>query len=172
MLFRSQFQGGPKFGSLSGIAPDAESQQWVGVIDDRDRTRVAWLAVDYGAGKGLNVTPVRMQELKPGPGIPSQVVTEADLEAIVALPDGTFVMSEEGHRVVGRSETWEPRLLHANREGTVTDLIDFPKAFRLSVDGKKGVRDNKGFEALAITDRKSTRLNSSHVSESRMPSSA
>ncbi len=145
-----QFQTGTRFGSLSGLAPDAESQQWVGVIDDREHTRVAWLAVDY-SGKGLNVTPVRMQELKPGPGVPAQVVTEADLEAIVALPDGTFVMSEEGHRVVGRPETWEPRLLHANRDGTVTDLIEFPKAFRLSVDGKKGVRDNKGFEALAIT---------------------
>ncbi len=92
-----------------------------------------------------------MQELKPGPGVPAHVVTEADLEGIVALPDGTFVMSEEGHLAAGRSERWEPRLLHASRDGTVTDLIEFPKAFRLSVNGKTGVRDNKGFEALAIT---------------------
>ena len=33
-------------------------------------------------------------------------------------------------------------------------------------------RENYLGKALAIVDRKSTRLNSSHVSESRMPSSA
>ena len=34
------------------------------------------------------------------------------------------------------------------------------------------VMEFKGEENTSITDRKSTRLNSSHVSESRMPSSA
>lgn len=145
-----QLSEGPKFGSISGLAPDAATQQWVGVIDDRDHTRIAWLSVDYGSD-GLSVAPVRMQELRAGAGVPTAVATEADLEAIVALPDGTFVMSEEGHRVKDRSEVWDPVLLHATRDGVVTDLIDFPRDYRLSIDGKTGVRDNKGFEALTIT---------------------
>ena len=42
-------------------------------------------------------------------------------------------------------------------------LIDYEN------DGKNGL---KGCENLSNTDRKSTRLNSSHVKRSRMPSSA
>ena len=41
--------------------------------------------------------PVRMQELRAGPGVEGRRVTAADLEAIVALPNGTFVVTEEGH---------------------------------------------------------------------------
>src|SRR6187397_2912704 len=51
-----QFADSSKFGSISGLAPDAVTRQWVGIIDDRDRTRMAWLNVNYGA-KGLEVVP-------------------------------------------------------------------------------------------------------------------
>lgn len=35
---------GRRFGSLSGLALDAASGQWLGVIDDREGSRVAWLS--------------------------------------------------------------------------------------------------------------------------------
>ena len=44
------------------------------------------------------------------------------------------------------------------------------KIFRRSVDARK--KDNIYFLTTVDADRKSTRLNSSHMSESRMPSSA
>lgn len=138
----------PRFGSLSGVAPDAGSGQWIAVSDDRDRSRVAWLNVTYGPN-GLDVTPTRMQILRAGPGVAERTVTRADLEAIVALSDGTFVASEEGHQVDG--ETWQPALLRLTRDGVVTGVIDFPKGYQITVDGKTGVRDNQGFEALAVT---------------------
>ena len=46
----------------------------------------------------------------------------------------------------------------------------------IDMDGEKvlckGLCERIGMESSMITDRKSTRLNSSHIEESRMPSSA
>lgn len=142
----------PRFGSISGLAPDAGSGQWIGVIDDREPSRVAWLDVTLGP-KGLEVAPTRMQSLRAGPGVPERTATGADLEAIVALPNGTFVMSEEGHRVEKTGEVWQPVLLQVTRDAVVTNVIQFPPAFQISGDGKTGLRDNQGFESLAVTPR-------------------
>jgi hypothetical protein len=142
----------PRFGSISGLAPDAGSGQWLGVIDDRDPSRVAWLNVTVGP-KGLDVTPTRMQTLRAGPGVPERIAINADLEAVVALANGTFVMTEEGHRVEDTGEVWQPVLLQVNRDALVTNVIQFPPAFQITADGKTGLRDNQGFEALAVTPR-------------------
>ena len=143
-----QLADSSKYGSLSGLAPDAQRKQWIGVIDDRERARVVWLDINYGSG-AFEVVPVRMQELGVGAGVDGRRVTEADLEAIVALPDGTFVMAEEGH--VRDGGVWQPALLHATSEGVVTGVIEYPKEFQITGDGKTGLRDNQGFEGLAVT---------------------
>jgi len=140
----------PRFGSISGLAPDAGSGQWIGVIDDRDLSRVAWLSVTIGP-QGLEVTPTKMQALRAGPGVAERIATKSDLEAVVALSNGTFVMAEEGHRVADTGEVWQPLLLQVNREAVVTGVIEFPPAFQITADGKTGLRDNQGFEALAVT---------------------
>lgn len=144
----SQLPDSSKYGSISGLAPDARTKQWLAVIDDRDRSRVVWLTVDLGE-KGLDVAPRRMLELRAAPGVDGRRVTEADLESIVALPDGTFMMAEEGH--VRDGSVWQPALLHATHDGVVTRVIEFPKEFQITGDGKTGVRDNQGFEGLAVT---------------------
>jgi hypothetical protein len=143
-----QLGAGAKYGSISGLAPDAATRQWIAVIDDRERSRVAWLDVTLGES-GLAVTPVRMKELSAGPGIESRRVTEADLESIVVLPDGTLVMGEEGH--VRNGVVWQPALLQSTHDGVVTQLIEFPKEFQITGDGKSGLRDNQGFEGLTVT---------------------
>ena len=145
-----QLAGSARFGSISGLAPDPTTKQWAAVIDDREQSRVAWLHVTYGA-KGLEVTPTRMQALRAGPGVADRIATQADLEAIVALPGGGFLVSEEGHRVDGSGELWQPALLRVSSEAVVTDVIDYPAEFQITADGKTGVRDNQGFESLAIT---------------------
>jgi len=140
----------PKFGSISGLAPDQSTTQWIGVIDDRERTRIAWLRVGF-SDQRLDVAPTRMLELRGSPGINERVVTQADLEAIVALRDGTFVASEEGHVVDDTNEVWQPALLQLTNAGVVTGVISFPKEFQFAADGKTGLRDNQGFEGLAVT---------------------
>ncbi len=136
-----QIPDSKRFGSLSGLVRDPASGQWLGVIDDRNRTRVAWLDISV-AGDGLTVSPTRLQELRAGPGVAERIATQADLEAIVALPDGTFLMAEEGHTT--KDGVWQPAILQVTRDGIVTGVIEYPKAFQISADGTTGVRDNQG----------------------------
>ena len=143
-----QLSDSARFGSISGLAPDERSQQWVAVIDDRVDSRLAWLTVSYDES-GVGVAPLRMTFLTPGPGIPDRVVRQADLEAIVSLADGTFLVAEEGH--IRDGEVWQPVLLRVDREGVVSAVIELPAAFHITSDGKSGLRDNQGIESLAVT---------------------
>ena len=139
-----------RFGSLSGLVLDQVSGQWVSVIDDREGARLAWLTITVAGGR-LEVAPVRMQFLGAGPGVEARIATQADLEAIVALPDGTFLVSEEGH--VTKDGVWPPAILQVSRDGVVTGVVDYPKEFQISADGTSGIRDNQGFESLTRTPR-------------------
>jgi len=145
-----QLADSSRYGSISGLAPDEVNKQWVGVIDDRDHSRIVWLDVTYGA-KGLEVSPARVQNLRAGPGVPERTATQADLEAIVALPNGSFLMSEEGHKVRESGDLWQPVILQVTHDGVVTGTIEYPKDFQITADGKSGLRDNQGFEGLTIT---------------------
>lgn len=136
------------FGSLSGLVRDALGDQYVAVIDDREGTRMAWLSITAPGGR-LEVSPRRMQALRAAPGIQERLVSQADLEAIVALPDGTFLMAEEGHRI--RDAVWPPALLQVARDGTVTGMVDFPGEFQITAGVETGVRDNQGIESLTLT---------------------
>ncbi len=142
-----QLPDSSKYGSLSGLAPDELTKMWVAASDDRVESRIVWLKVTYGP-QGLEVVPDHMQALRPGPGVSPNVV-ESDLESIVALPNGTFVAAEEGHIRNGR--VTPPALLQIARDGTVTNVIGFPREFQITGDGKSGLRDHLGIEGLAIT---------------------
>jgi hypothetical protein len=137
-----------RFGSLSGLVHDMASNDWVAVVDDRDDSRVAFLSIAYGNGR-VEVAPRRMVSLTAGPGVPDRIVRQADLEGIAALPDGTFVLSEEGHRRNG--EIWQPALLRMTGAGLVTEVIPYPAEFQITEDGKTGLRDNQGFESVTRT---------------------
>jgi hypothetical protein len=77
------------------------------------------------------------------------VARESDLEAIAALPDGTFLMGEEGH--VRDGEVWQPVILHVTRDGVVMSVTPYPRMFSIQDDPARGLRDNQGFESLART---------------------
>ena len=138
-----------RFGSLSGLVFDARSGEWVAAIDERERSRVAWVSINFTAGQ-LEVSPLRMTALRAAKGVPDRIATESDLEAIAALPDGSFMLVEEGHRKAN-GEIWQPALLHMTRDGIVTRVFGFPEPFRITGDGKRGVRENQGFESLTRT---------------------
>jgi hypothetical protein len=135
-----------RFGSLSGLARDAASPRFLAVVDDRDGSRVVWLDITVKDGR-LDVYPLGVQALRAGPGVPDQIATAADLEAVVGLPDGSFLMGEEGH--LTRTGAWPPAILQVTRDGLVTGVISYPPEFQLAARGQAGTRDNQGFESLA-----------------------
>lgn len=136
------------FGSISGLVRDGANPEWLAVIDDRENSRVAWLAIDVVDGR-LSVTPTRLMSLRAGPRVPARLVTQADLEAVAMLPDGSFLIIEEGHIV--DAEVWEPAILQMTRDGLVTNTIGLPAKFQVRTDQSRGVRDNQGFESLTRT---------------------
>jgi hypothetical protein len=144
------------FGSLSGLARDEASGQYVAVNDDRIDARVAWLEVRFVSGV-LTVTPTRIDQLTAAGTVDPRRVTAADLEAITALPDGTFVVVEEGHVVTtgrrGASGVWPPALLTLTRDARVTRITEFPPMFAVEASpaARRGIRDNQGFESLTRT---------------------
>lgn len=139
------------FGSVSGITRDPQSGRYLGIIDDHQPARAAWLNIRFARNR-LSVTIESLTPLVPGPGVDARRSTMADLEAVVTLPDGTFVASEEGHLgglVSERpDEVWPAALLHFGRDGLVRRIVDFPPAFAI---GAEGVRANQGVESLAVT---------------------
>jgi len=142
------------FGSLSGLAHDARTGRYLAVSDDRQPARVAWLDIVFAGGK-LSVTALAVEPITPGPGVDARLVTGADLEGVVALPDGTFVASEEGHRSSGApgqpaAGEWPVALLSLSPDLVVTRMHAWPSSFDLGVE-RGGIRDNQGAEALTRT---------------------
>ena len=76
---------------------------------------------------------------------------KVEVHACQPLKDGRVLIAEGG----------TARLIEVDRDGKIVKELPLPSA-----------TTQKTHEQIRGTDRKSTRLNSSHVSESRMPSSA
>ena len=109
-----------RFGSLSGLARDERTGRYLAVIDDRLPARVAWLDIKYIDGR-LSVTPLGVEPVTAGPGVDPRIAVQADLEAVVALPDGSFVGSEEGHISQGRGRSAAGRHLASGAADAVAD---------------------------------------------------
>src|ERR1043166_10338544 len=96
---------------------------------------------------------------------------QAKIRTLPTRPGVYLYKNAEGEVIyVGKAKSLRARVrnyfVEAAQEDAKTGSL-----MREAVDIEYIVVDNEK-EALALEDRKSTRLNSSHVSESRMPSSA
>ena len=96
---------------------------------------------------------------------------------VYRIAQDQLACAKGGFRFVYTSHT-TPRALDLPNLGIPVGAIGLLEAplnqlqFQYQLDAK-WLRLAEGFECFAlVTDRKSTRLNSSHVSQSRMPSSA
>ena len=83
-------------GSLSGLAQDPRSGRYLAVSDDRGFPRLVWLDIVVADGR-LRVTPGQMLRVRAAEGVDTRRAEGADLEAVVSLPDGSWVVGEEGH---------------------------------------------------------------------------
>ena len=109
-------------------------------------------------------------------------------EVIIMVVDASATITEQDLRIISLAEDsgkalviamnkWD--LVDDERRSTLEREIDrgfdqVPWAKRINISAKTGWHKDRLIPAVeeALLDRKSTRLNSSHVSESRMPSSA
>ena len=141
--------GGPRFGSLSGLAFDGQSGQWVAASDETVRARLAWMDITFGAA--IAVTPARFTFLTAGPGLSADAVEGLEPESLVVLPDGSFATTIEGYHDA-KDVVHQAAVAFVARDGAVTQLVR-PRAHFTIVAGDRtrGVRHNLGLESLTRT---------------------
>ena len=140
---------GPRFGSLSGLAFDPQTRQWVAASDETVQARLAWMDITFGPA--IVVTPSRFTFLRPGPELSADAVVGLEPESLVALPDGSFATTIEGYHDA-TNVVHQPAVAFVARDGAVTRLVR-PRAHFTIVAGDRtrGVRHNLGLESLTRT---------------------
>jgi len=140
-----------RIGSVSGLALDRRSGQWVAALDEVTRPRLAWLDVIPGE-TGPTVVPRAYTFLRVVPGgAPPESIQALDMESLVSLPDGGFATTNEGH-TDRRGVAHQPVVLRIARDGALTAAIRPRDRFGIDpADKTRGVRHNLGLESLTRT---------------------
>lgn len=145
---------GSVVGGLSGIDYDGKSGEYLLLSDDRsDLGPARFYSAHWtpgGAPELLSVTPLRQADGTPWAPRRSAIsgVAVPDPEALRWRPDtGTLLWTSEGD--LGRG--FGPALYESRRDGSLVRQFELPSMFGPSADGRRGARDNLGFEGLALT---------------------
>lgn len=128
-------------GGISAVAHESESGAWLALSDARVSSR--FYEVDVGLDESaLTVAPRIAVALENADAL--------DTEGIAKSPWGSLLVSTEGD---GEKEPiLQPRLLEFDRRGRFVRSFAIPEKFLVSGSPpKKGVRDNLGFESLALS---------------------
>ena len=122
-------------------------------------------ATQVGLGNVVNVDTTNASNIISGT-LPSSVLPPVALTKVdvVASQTAQLALTSEEGDVAVRSDLNKSYMKNSGTTGTMTDWTELqtPTDSVLSVNGQVGT----------VVDRKSTRLNSSHIPLSRMPSSA
>ncbi|MFT4266721.1 MAG: esterase-like activity of phytase family protein [Xenophilus sp.] len=147
--------GGTVVGGLSGADFDPRTGGYLLLSDDRaDRGPVRLYTADWPAQEPAprltGVVPLQQAGGMPWPShrhAPASVPV-LDPEALRLRPDtGTLLWSTDGD--VGRG--FGPALYESARDGRLLREFALPAMFRPDPSGRRGPRDNKGLEGLALT---------------------
>jgi hypothetical protein len=140
-----------RIGSVSGLAFDRGSGQWVAALDEITRPRLAWLdVVPDGPGPAVVPRAYTFLRLVPG-GAPPESIQALDMESLVSLPAGDFATTNEGH-TDRRGVAHQPVVLRIARDGALTAAIRPRDRFAIDpADRTRGVRHNLGLESLTRT---------------------
>lgn len=138
---------GVPVGGLSGLTFDARSGKFLALTDDRSErgsARFYRLAIDLVAGAPVvRVEAATTLRTSAGDPFPPRSL---DPEGI-ALGNGRIFISSEGEAKVGQS----PFVAEFDVDGRLLREMPLPDRYRPAVGAEVGVRDNMGFEALALT---------------------
>lgn len=142
--------GGTEVGGLSALAYDAGSESWLALSDDRGQdsergpARVYELLLSAADGNPLGRVEVTGVLALTGPDGEPLPAGGVDPEGLALASDGLWVASEGVAR-----EGVAPFVRRFGRDGRQRAELPLPERF-LPGEGR-GVRDNLGFEALAVT---------------------
>jgi hypothetical protein len=138
-------------GGLSGITYDADKQLYYAISDDRGGkapARFYTLKVDLSKDKlqKVGAVPVSVTLLVDAQG-KNFAPTTTDTEGIALTDQGNIYVSSEGDV----SQSINPFIKEFNlASGKEIKTLAIPEKF-LPKDGKRGIRNNLGFESLTIT---------------------
>jgi len=147
---------GTTVGGLSGMDYDAVRREYLLLSDDRsnfgpERFYTAnWTAGGGGPPALTGVTTLRQADNTtwPARNVAPKGVPVPDPEAMRRRPDtDTILWASEGDEVRG----FGPALYECRRDGRLLRQFALPSMFEPTPDGKRGTRDNLGFEGLALT---------------------
>jgi predicted extracellular nuclease len=139
---------GTLVGGLSGLAYDAGCDLFYAISDDRgsiDPPRFYTLKVRFDNDSG-EVTVLGATLLRSSDGAPF-TRGELDPEALGLHPSGSLFVASEGvpHRRI------LPLVARFGIDGSIRETVALPEHYLPGDDGGRGVRDNLGFEGLAIS---------------------
>jgi len=138
---------GTLVGGLSGLTYDPGCDLYYAISDDRGRfapPRFYTLRVQVDRGAAA-VDVLHSTALRSADGS-LYIRGELDPEALVLHPDGSLYLASEGvpHRGI------PPLVGRFTLDGRMLGELPLPEYFLPDVDGGRGVRDNLGFEGLAV----------------------
>ena len=148
------FQG-VEFGGISGLDRLADGR-FVALSDDRGgergTPRFYTLALDYDASAFRSVqVQAQAYMLRPdGSSFPSNART-VDPEGIRVAPNGNLYWSSEGNWNANPALRYQPFVREMKADGTYVREFNLPAAFNYVDNTSTGGRNNKLFEALAVT---------------------
>lgn len=139
--------GGWPVGGLSGLTRDRRDGSYWAVSDDRSEhgpARLVHLSIAVSSSgvsmEVLGAVPLgRVDET-------SFPVGSIDAEGITATVEGTLVVSSEGDA----SKGVQPFVREFDTAGRELAVFPLPARYLLDGEGRRGVRDNLGFEALSL----------------------
>lgn len=142
---------GLRLGSFSGLAFDRAGGRWLAASDDVQQPRLAWLDVEVTSGApAVSVRGVLTLSASTDAAARA-ALARLDMEGLVVLPDGSFVVSNEGHTDRDGVRR-QPALLSVSRGGVVTAVSHPPAGYAIVAgESGSGVRHNLGLESLTRT---------------------
>ncbi|MDX2435968.1 MAG: esterase-like activity of phytase family protein [Acidobacteriota bacterium] len=137
-----------RVGGLSGLAYDPGCDLYYALSDDRGSfgmPRFYTLRVSENSG-AVEVEFLGSTDLRGADGAPFSG-GDLDPEAVALAADGTLYLSSEGvpHRGIA------PVLARFGLDGSLRGTLPVPDHFLAAAGGNRGVRDNLGFEGLALS---------------------
>lgn len=138
-------------GGLSGISYDRRSHSYLAISDDPSERRPARayrMGITLQNGRlqesDLSVTGLIVLRRPDGTAYRKDTI---DPEGIAVARDGTFYVSSEGNARFGIP----PFVRHFAADGTMLGKFPIPRRFLPDRAHTRGIRQNKGFEALTLT---------------------